>query len=121
MSSELGSGGRVNDVRGIVHFSEPACEISDASDGEYSVSSSSVGGFSSSNSLSGSGGFTKGLEFVNRIRINRQIAFTASKMITTLHLAFSPLRFAIISRSNSVYWTHDKVMAVFLYVGLLWQ
>ena len=120
MSADVGKGGSVKDVRGIVHCSLPASEKELRSDGGLCIISSSCG-FSSTTSRSGSGGLKSGREFVNRIKISLQAALIASNNTTTLHLVFSPLLFAIISNSNSVYCTTCSVVAVCRYVELLRQ
>ena len=118
ISSELGSGGSVRDVRGIVHFSLPASENELRSEGGLCIAISSSCGFSSTISLSGNGGLSSGRELVKRINISLQIALIASSSTTALHRVFSPRLFAIISSSSSVYCTHCNVVAVRLYVGL---
>lgn len=117
MSLALGREGRVRPVRGIVHFAssevEEEEEVEGVSEEGDSVPSSmalgSLFGFDSSNLLGsttrpGSGGESKGREFVRRRRRRRVRAFMSSRNTTTRQRVLSPFRLAAISQRSSVYW-----------------
>lgn len=113
MSDDDGSVGRVKPVRGMAH-----CVSSDGSDGGDSRpspwwSSNAPG----STSRSGSGGESRGREFVRRRRSSLHMALILSSKTTALQRAFSPLLLAAISHNSSVYCIICSVRASLLYAG----
>lgn len=116
MSDESGRLGMESPVLGIVQFSASTAR----SLGGVSIPSAAADCSSNepgSTSRWGNGGDSNGREFVSRSSRSRHTALTISNSTTTRHRTLSPLRFAAISHSNSVYWIIWSTIAMRLYVG----